>query len=143
MKLNTKYHGIKDYEESDIITFQKGIPGFDNLKKFILFNVKDNEVFKVLHSIENNEIGFLVVSPFDVDKNYEFNLDDETIDSLRIKEPSDAMVVNTVTLNSKVEDITVNLKAPIIINLNKKLGKQIILDNEKYGVKHKLINNSK
>lgn len=143
MKLNTKYHGIKDYEESDIITFGKGIPGFDNLKKFILFDVKDNEVFKVLHSIENNEIGFLVVSPFDVDKNYEFNLDDETIDSLRIKEPSDAMVVNTVTLNSKVEDITVNLKAPIIINLNKKLGKQIILDNEKYGVKHKLINNSK
>jgi flagellar assembly factor FliW len=143
MKLNTKYHGIKDYEESDIITFGKGIPGFDNLKKFILFDVEDNEVFKVLHSIENNEIGFLVISPFDVDKSYEFNLDDETIDSLRIKEPADAMVLNTVTLNSKLEDITVNLKAPIIINLNKKLGQQVILDNEKYGVKHKLINNSK
>ncbi|MDF2882741.1 MAG: fliW [Clostridiaceae bacterium] len=142
MKLNTKYHGIKNYEENDIITFEKGIPGFDNFKKFILFDVENNDVFKVLHSIENNEIGFLVVSPFDVDKSYEFNIDDDTIYYLKIKEPSDAMVLSTVTLNSKVKDITINLKAPIIINFHEKLGQQIILDNEKYEVKHKLINNS-
>ena len=54
MKLNTKYHGVKEYEEKDIINFKKGLPGFEGLKKFILFPVEDNDVFSILHSVEND-----------------------------------------------------------------------------------------
>lgn len=138
MKLNTKYHGVKEYNEEDIITFSKGIPGFEDLRKFILFTVEDNDIFSILHSIEDETIGLIVVSPFNVDKGYEFNLDDEIIGSLKINNPSQVLVLNTVTLNSDIKNITVNLKAPIVINTELKLGEQVILDNEKYQVKHPL-----
>lgn len=138
MKLNTKCHGIRQYEEKDIIDFNKGLPGFEDLKKFILFPVEDNEMFSVLHSVENVEVGLVVVSPFNVLKDYEIKLDDETIKKMKIEKPEDVLVVNTVTLSSKVEDITVNLRAPIIINIKDKTGAQLILSNESYLVKYPL-----
>ncbi|MCY6353961.1 flagellar assembly protein FliW [Clostridium sp. ZS2-4] len=138
MELKTKYHGIREYEKKDVINFSKGLPGFEDLKRFILFPVEDNEMFSVLHSIDNAEIGFVVVSPFNVLKDYEIELDNETINKIKIEKSEDALVVNTVTISSNVEEITTNLRAPIIINIKEKLGEQIILNNEKYLVKHPL-----
>lgn len=138
MKLNTKYHGVKEYEEKDILSFKKGLPGFEGLNKFIIFPVEDNEIFSILHSLEDDSIGLVVVSPFYVIKDYEFKLEDEKIDELKIESPEDVLVLNTVTLNSAIEKITVNLKAPIIINIKNKLGEQIILDNPNYSIRHSL-----
>lgn len=139
MRLNTKYHGVKEYSENDIIYFKKGLPGFETLKKFILFTVEENDIFSILQSIEDEGIGLVTVTPFNVVKDYEFKLQDELVENLNIKAPEDVIVLSTVTMHSKVENITVNLKAPIIININSKLGEQIILDNDKYLIKHPLI----
>lgn len=140
MKIATKYHGIKEYNEEDIITFNKGIPGFEALKKFIIFSVEENELFSILHSIEDEETGIVVTSPFTKFKDYEFKLSDEKIQELNITSTEEVLVLNTVTLNSKLEDITINLKAPIVINIKAKLGEQIILDNEKFIIKQTLFN---
>ncbi len=138
MKLNAKYHGVKEYEEKDIITFKKGIPGFEELREFIIFPVEDNEVFNILQSIEEVSTGLVAVSPFYSVKDYEFKLDEEKIKQLEIENYEDVLVLNAVTLNSKIENITINLKAPIIINIKRKLGEQIILDNPNYSIKHPL-----
>lgn len=139
MEINTKYHGIRAYREEDIITFKKGIPGFENLKKFILFQVEENEFFNILHSLEDISVGLVVTSPFNILGGYEIELEDSTLEALKIKKEPDVLVMNTVTLNSKVENITVNLKAPIIINTVEKLGEQIIVDKQEYLIKYPLI----
>lgn len=138
MKLITKYHGAIEYNEEDIITFKKGLPGFEDLKKFIVVPFEDNDVFSILISIEDIEVGIPVVSPFHVDETYEFKLSDEKINELSVNSPEDILVLNTVTLNSNVKNITINMKAPIIINIKGKIGEQIILDNEKYRIKEPL-----
>ncbi|MCM0650464.1 flagellar assembly protein FliW [Clostridium swellfunianum] len=140
MKLNTKYHGVREYEEKDIITFKKGLPGFESLKKFILFPVEENELFSVVQSIEDESIGLVVISPFSVVKDYEFKLVEEKQEQLAIESPEDVLVLNTVTLSTKLESITANLKAPIIINIKQRLGEQIILDNDKYKIKQPIFN---
>ncbi|MFL0197088.1 flagellar assembly protein FliW [Clostridium sp. WILCCON 0269] len=138
MKLNTQYHDVLNYEEKDIITFKRGIPGFDHLRKFILVPVEENNSFYILHSIEDNTIGIVVVSPFDLFKNYEFDLSEDKAAELKIKSEEDVFVVNTVTLNSKLEHITINLKAPIVININQNVGEQLILDKAEYPIKYPL-----
>ncbi len=138
MKLNTKYYGEREYNEKDVVTFKKGIPGFEDLKNFILFSVEDDEMFNILQSIEDPSTGIIVASPFCLVKNYEFKLDDEKKKELQIGSYEDILVVNTVTLNSKLENITMNLKAPIIINIKMRLGEQIILDNPNYPIKYPL-----
>ena len=139
MEINTKYHGVKEYLEEDIITFKRGLPGFENLTKFILFSVVENEDFSILQSIEDNSIGIVTTTPFGIFENYEVNLKDELLQELCIKQESDVMVLSTVTISSNINKITVNLKAPIIINIKERLGEQIILDKAEYQVKHPLI----
>lgn len=138
MELNTKYHGVKRFEERDVIYFPCGIPGFDNLKKFILFPVEENKIFNVLHSIEDREIGLIVVSPFIIKDDYQFEIDECISKYLKIKEPKEVLTLTTVTLSSDVKKITTNLLAPIIININSKLGKQIILSGDNSLIKYPL-----
>jgi len=139
MKFETKYHGTLEFNENEIIYFKKGLPGFEELKKFVVLSVEDNEFFNILHSVENSEVGFIVVSPFYVVKDYEFNLNEYKLKDLKIKDYNQVSVYNTVTLNSDIKKITVNLRAPIIINVEEKLGEQVILNSSKYLVKHPLI----
>lgn len=139
MKFISRIHGELEYEEKDIITFKKGIPGFEEFKKYILTDLKDCEPFKLLQSLDRDEVGIIVVSPYEFYKEYEVNLKDEVINSLNIKSPEEVFIINTVTLNSNIEKITTNLQGPIIINISNNLGEQIVIDNSKYKVKEPLI----
>ena len=138
MELVTKHHGIRAYSAEDVIVFKKGLPGFKELKKFIIFPLESNEVFSILHSIEDIEIGLVLVSPFTIAKDYEFNIPDNDINELQIAKAEEVLVFTTVTLSSNIENMTTNLKAPIIINIKEKLGEQLILDNDKYKIKQPL-----
>lgn len=139
MEFISKVHGKINYEEKNIITFKKGIPGFSELKKFVIVEMEDYEPFKLLHSLENSEVALIVTSPYEFYEDYEIKLKDETINNLNIKEPCEVMVISTVTLNSDVKKITMNLQGPIVINTSNNLGEQIIIDNSKYKVKTPLM----
>jgi flagellar assembly factor FliW len=136
MKLNTKYHGIIEYSEKEIINFKKGLPGFENLKKFILFTVEENEIFSILHSIEDSQVGIVVMSPFIVCKDYQFKLEKQQIKELNIKSEKDVLALVTVTLSSNIKNITANLRAPIVVNIKDKIGEQIIIEKEDYKIKY-------
>ncbi|MHB9922098.1 flagellar assembly protein FliW [Clostridium botulinum] len=138
MNLNTKYHGCIEYEEKDIIYFEKGIPGFEELKKFIIFPIEDNEIFSVFHSVEKENMGIIVISPFNIEKDYEIKLEEKQREYLKLQSEKDALVLNTVTLNSDIDKITANLRAPIVINIKEKIGEQIIINSDKYSIKHPL-----
>jgi len=140
MKFETKYHGIIEYDESEVIHMVKGMTAFETLKKYVLLPVEDNEVFKLFHSIEDSYIGFIVLSPYYVKKDYKVDLDSNVIEELKIKDEKDVLIVNTVTLSDKIEEITTNLSAPIIINIKERLGKQIIISENEKMVKYPIIN---
>ena len=120
MEVISPVHGKITYDENEIIKFEKTILGFDKSKRFILKDVNENDFFKILQSVDEPEVGFIVISPFEVENNYEINLNNEVINTLKIKEANNVLLYSLVTLNSKIEDITVNLKAPIVININNK-----------------------
>ena len=61
---------------------------------------------------------------------------------LQLEEPSDAIVLTTVTVKGEIKDATTNLKAPLVINNNKQLGMQIVLDNKDYMIKQPLFQHS-
>lgn len=139
MKFISKVHGEMEYEENNIITFNKGIPGFNELKKYILLDLEEYEPFKVLQSLENDEFSLIVTSPYEFFNEYEIKLGEEAIKNLKIDSPEQAMVLTTITLNSDIKKITTNLQGPIVINTSNNFGEQIVLDNSQYKVKSPLI----
>lgn len=139
MKFVSKVYGEIEYTEKNIITFNKGIPGFEGLRKYILVDLNGYEPFKMLQSLEDEHIGMIVVSPYEFFGEYNVKLSDETMDNLNIKSPEEVYIITTVTLNSDPKKITTNLQGPIVINNLNNLGEQIILDNCKYKVKELLV----
>ncbi|MEW8992939.1 flagellar assembly protein FliW [Clostridium sp.] len=125
--------------DKNVITFNNGLPGFESLKTYVLEDIEGSEPFKMLKSIEDENIGFVTIVPFDFKVDYEVKLTEAVINSLKVEAPEDVLILNTVTLNSDIKKITTNLKAPIIINSKNNLGYQMILDRENYSIKHPLI----
>ena len=120
------------------ILFEKGIPGFEDYKYFNVNIIKDNEKFYSIISKEDSSIGFISISPFDIKKDYEIDLDDEFVKQLNIKSEKDVLVLCLITLDRTLKDSTANLKAPIIINIKNNRGKQLILQDDKYKIKEPL-----
>lgn len=124
------------------VYFKRGIPGLENLRNFKIEEIKNNEKFKLISSLEE-EISFVVVSPFDFYSEYELDLNDETIKDLNIENSRDVLVLNILTLGDTLENSTINLKAPIIINVKNNLAKQYIMQYDTYDTKHPLIRREK
>lgn len=143
MKLISRYQGEINFQEEDIIYFPNGLPGFTELKKFIIFKVEGSEEFSILHSIEDTEIGLIITKPFIFLNNYEVDIPDYLISNLKIEAEKQVSVYTTVTLNSKINQITSNFKAPIIINNDSRLGQQYIMEAEKYAIRYPLFKEDK
>jgi len=70
-------------------------------------------------------------------KDYSFDISDEDREQLQIEKEEEVLTYTIVTMKETLEDSTTNLLAPIIINIDKKLGKQIVLqDNKSYPLRY-------
>ena len=138
MELVSPVHGKIQYEIEEVITFKKGIPGCEEYKTYIVKEIEESP-FKILQCLENEELAFIIISPFDVIEDYEIKLSEELIKNIEIKSPEDVVLYSIVNLSSKVENITTNLRAPLVLNIKQKLGEQLIVDKEDYKIKHPLM----
>lgn len=138
MKINTAYFGQVEIEDSEIINFPEGLPAFEHLKQFIILDAEEEIAFRWLQSLEDENIAFVIINPFLFKFDYEFKLSDHVLEKLKIESEADVAVYSIVVIPEKMEDITANLLAPVVINVREKLGKQIVLENTAYHTKHKI-----
>ncbi|WP_027702928.1 flagellar assembly protein FliW [Metaclostridioides mangenotii] len=117
------------------VEFRKPLLGFDNLNKFEILEVEANPLFKEINSTEDENISFLSISPFAVDEDYEIDLSDSDIEELEIENPEDVILLNIITLGESLATSTVNMRAPIVLNINKELASQIVIQNDKYDIR--------
>ncbi|MEZ0537222.1 flagellar assembly protein FliW [Caldicellulosiruptoraceae bacterium PP1] len=139
--LQTRVFGELEVTEENIIVFEDGIPAFENLKKFIIVEEKDSP-FKWLQSLDDKDIAFVIINPFEVVQNYEFDIPDEVISKLEIESIEDVVVFSIAVIPENIKETRINLRAPIIINVNKKKGMQVVLDDERYRIRFYLFQNS-
>lgn len=133
MLINTKFLGEVEIKESEIFTFEEGLLGFPDHKKFALLALDADLPLALLQSTEESQIGFIVAFPFAFKQDYAFDLNEEVKEKLQIEEEENVLTYSIVTLKETFVGSTLNLLAPVIINTKKKLGKQIVLsDSEQY-----------
>ncbi len=118
------------------IKFEKGLLGLEVYKSFELKDIDEVDSFKLLQCKEEPDIGLVLVSPFEVEEKYEFEISDSIEKQIGAKSIENLLVFTTVNINSDPSKMTTNLRAPIIINTVDKKGIQVILNNEQYKIKH-------
>jgi len=137
MEILSRDYGTVDIEESSIIRFDDGIIGFEDYREYVLLDDgKGQSPFRCLQSVQNRDLAFILLDPFNIKPDYEFVLDDELTERLSIDGREDLVVLAIVVIPDDVKMMSFNLKAPIIINAAAKKGAQQIVDNGEYGVRH-------
>ncbi|GAA3351030.1 flagellar assembly protein FliW [Deinococcus persicinus] len=131
MKIATKFLGEVEIIEQDILTFEHGLLGLEEVRKFILLPIDADLPLAILQSVERPEIGFVVAYPFAFKKDYSFDISEEDFEQLHLEKEEDVLTYSIVTMKGTFQDSTINLLAPLIINMKKKCGKQIVLQDSK------------
>lgn len=131
MILKTLYFGDVTVDEKEVYHFPEGLPGFQNEKSFCLLEADDTP-FRFLQSVENKDLCFVVIRIFDFFPNYECKLPDHIVERLEILRPEDVQLMGIVNLRDLLEQSTVNLLAPIVLNQSNHRGQQVILQDQKY-----------
>lgn len=103
------------------------ILGFDQCNEFVLSVLEENEHFAYLRSVEQEGVEFLVVSPFTFYPDYWVELEEKDNQLLGVQSPEDVCVLSIVTINEPFQASTINLLAPIILNVKNEHGKQTVL----------------
>lgn len=132
IKIPTTRFGELDVPESSVISVVGGVIGFPNLYKFVLLAY--NPPFSWLQSVERPDLAFVVVNGGEFGDEYTFPLpvgDPE----LKLGDDDEVAIINLVSVRPDPSMTTVNLKAPIIVNMANMKARQVVLDNPRYPVR--------
>ena len=139
MLVKTKYFGEIDLGEDKIITFEKGLMGFENFTRYtILFDNDGENKGNIMwfQSVEEPGFALPVISPVHVMEDYDPEVNDDWLTSLGELNDENTCVLLTMTVTEDVKNTTANLKAPLVINADTRKGCQVIAENSDYVVKY-------
>ena len=127
--------GTLEVTADSVIEFPSGIIGFPSAKRFIM--VEHKPPFSWIQSLEEPTLAFVVVDGFDFGKSLELKppQNDATVD---FNPEDEYAILLIVTVRPDAKMTTVNLKAPLFVNIKNKRGTQTIYDDPRYSVRYPL-----
>ena len=139
MFVQTARFGEVEIEDTAIINFVGPIFGFTEMTRYFLVHSSEESPFEFMQSVEDPNLTFVLTDPFQFHPEYEFDIEERWLDKLELlsEELVDIRVITTIR---SATDITINLKAPIVINKQTKEGAQIILESSEYTTRYSLVN---
>jgi flagellar assembly factor FliW len=136
MQIKTTRFGLIEIDDTDVVHFKDGILGFPGLSKFVLLDDPYDEIFAWLQACERPEVAFPILEPELFTSSYSLNLTKSEIEELKLNDKSKRCLFNIVTIPEDVSQMTANLKAPIVINVTARLGRQVIAAENEYSIKY-------
>ena len=138
MKITTRVFGTIEIDDDKIIHFPAGIIGFPDMNDFALIydDAKGkNAPIRWLQSLQEPEFAMPVMDPLLVVSDYNPEVEDELLTPLGDMIPEETLVLVTVTVPKDLTKMSVNLQAPMIVNVQTQKAAQIIINTEKYPIK--------
>ena len=137
--IRTLSFGEIEIPENKILFFKEGLPGFPDHRRFAILSFDDLKPFEYLQALDEPPVAFLVINPFLVLAEYRMNLSDPDLAGLECRDPASLTVYAVATIPEDPWKATVNLFAPIVINEKNRCGRQFLLHDSGYSVKHLLL----
>ncbi|PHR94794.1 MAG: hypothetical protein COA78_31575 [Blastopirellula sp.] len=128
MDISTSRFGNVEIDAQDIIQFPEGLIGFENAQNWVVLSDESNDAIGWLQSIDEPDLAMAVVSPRRFSTEYRVRTGKSEIEALELSDSDDTFVLAIVSKHE--EQLTINLRAPLIINLSKQVGKQVVTTDE-------------
>jgi len=128
MKVFTSRFGPLEIEPEDILCFPRGLVGFEECKHWMLLGDDETDGVAWMQCLSQPELAMAVVSPRRFLPGYQVRVGKAELLPLQLDESDEVFVLAVVAQNERA--LTVNLKAPILINLTRLLGRQVIVNDD-------------
>jgi flagellar assembly factor FliW len=133
----TTYFGELEYDPSSVFDFPSGIPGFEEHTHFLLVEQPQSHPVVFVQSLRSPDLCFIALPVLVVDYQYRLELTEEDLAAVelantgqpRIGAEVACLALVTVTENA---DPTANLRSPLVLNLAKRIGRQVIHQDATY-----------
>lgn len=135
MQIRTTHFGSVQITAADLFHFPEGLVGLEECQQWILLADQGNPVVGWLQSVSHEDVAVAVISPKRFLPDYRFHLPHEQLEVIQPEQEEQIFVLNVVAKNNGV--LTTNLKAPIIINLDRRIGYQVVVSDD-HSLKHVL-----
>lgn len=129
---SSTYGEIKP-QEYQIYHMTKAIVGFQSIREYALIPYEDTPFF-ILHAV-HDDINFIVLPAENVN-NYTIELDRDTVEELELEKPED--VATFLIVNLQGDEISVNLRAPILFAPHSRKACQYIIHNLELPIRYVL-----
>ena len=139
IKVATTRFGEIDVKDNDVIELPAGLIGFPELKRYVLLDHDKDSPFKWLQSLDDGAIAFVLINPLLFKPDYTVEVTEAEVSDLKIESEEDAVISVIITMPSNPQNMTANLKAPLVFNLKNRKGKQVILTNQAYTTRHNIM----
>jgi len=142
MKIDTRYFGTVDIEDEKILHFEQGLFGFEEYQDYtVLYDIEAGKesLFSWLQCVTEKGLAFPIVNPFRVKEDYDPIVEEALLEPLGECKAEDFLVFLLATVPSDASKATVNMKAPLVINVANRKGIQVIVENNDYEIRHRLI----
>jgi len=106
--------GTLEIKPEAVLSFPRGLIGLGG-SRYALLSTDPDSPFSWLHSIEDPDLALPVTRPWEFFPDYEVVLGDAEAAALGLAVDAAADVWVTVRATERVEDFTVNLRAPIVV----------------------------
>lgn len=120
-----------EYDESEIINFAEGLIGLPKMRRAVLIPMDEYRPFCWLASLDDEQNRFVVINPNEVFADYSPNIPSEL-------NKTDLQMLAIVKISSDWEETTINLRAPIFINVETRKGAQVVLSESTYDLAESL-----
>ncbi len=135
MKINTLRFGEIEIDENRIFNFVLPIIGFNDLSRFVLLDLNQDNFFKWLQAVDDPALAFPVVSVFSLNLDYSIDLQDNVVDLLKIQNVESLLVMNIASIpQDNPQGTTINLLAPLVFNIDEHLAGQVVLSGSGYDI---------
>ncbi len=138
MRISTKPYGPIEVEERQLIRFPVGLFGFEGLHEYALLDALQSG-FYWLQSIEDEQIAFILLNPYDLRSDYVLDVSDDDLEAIGYEDEQDILAFAIVTIPEDESRISANLQGPVIVNRVRRLGKQAISLNPQWQIKHYIL----
>jgi flagellar assembly factor FliW len=123
----------------DIIVFGKGLPGFENAREFVIFSRPEHAPFHCMACSNDPDLQFILINPLHFLAEYDPHIPPHELRELDVRDPKELLLYTVVTFAPELSDSTANLLGPIFINIRTRRGKQIVIDDERYSVRERIL----
>jgi flagellar assembly factor FliW len=132
---------IPQFEDSGReLFFSSGLLGFGACRHYKLQRFKTGDgsdsPFFMLQAVDQ-DLMFPLIHPASINLDYRYPITPELLTTLAATSAEELVPLLIVTVRERIEEITVNLKGPIILNQTKGLGLQLVI--EQYELHHPLL----